>query len=161
MKLDPIDLRILDAVQRDGRITKQALADEIGLPPAQSWMRLSKLERAGIVTGYHARVSTRHVAPVATILMEVSLGAHRQCDFERFERAVGDIPEIVACWIVGGEVDYVLKIVTQDIAAYQRLVDALLERELGIDRYSTYVVIRTVKDEGVLPLETLLPQTAS
>ena len=50
---------------------------------------------------------------------------------------------------------------TQDIDAYQRLVDALLERELGIDRYATYVVIRTVKDEGALPLETLLPQAAS
>jgi hypothetical protein len=77
LKLDPIDLRILDAVQRDGRITKLALADEIGLPPAQSWMRLRKLERAGIVTGYHARVSTRHVAPVATILMEVRLARTR------------------------------------------------------------------------------------
>ena len=86
----------------------------------------------------------------------MTLGAHRQADFERFERAIRDIPEIVACWSVGGGVDYLLKVMTADIDAYQRLVDALLERELGIDRYFTYIVIKTVKDEVALPLPELL-----
>lgn len=155
-KLDPIDLRILDAIQRDGRITKLALAEQVGLSPTPCWMRLRKLEKAGIVTGYHARLSMRQIAPIATVLMEVTLGAHRQADFERFERAIRDIDEVVACWSVGGGVDYILKVMTPDIDAYQRLVDALLERELGIDRYFTYIVIKTVKDDEVLPLETLL-----
>ncbi|MNL86117.1 leucine-responsive transcriptional regulator [compost metagenome] len=63
----------------------------------------------------------------------------------------------MACWSVGGGVDYILKIVARDIDAYQRLVDSLLDRELGIDRYFTYIVTKTVKEEIVLPLETLLP----
>ncbi len=63
------------------------------------------------------------IAPVATVLMEVTLGNHRQADFDRFERAIRDIPEIVACWSVGGGVDYVLKVMARDIDAYQRLVD--------------------------------------
>jgi Lrp/AsnC family transcriptional regulator of ectoine degradation len=156
-KLDPIDLKILDAIQRDGRITKLALADKVGLSPTPCWMRLRKLEKAGIVSGYHARVAMRIVAPVATVLMEVTLASHRQADFDRFERAIRDIPEIVACWAVGGGVDYVVKVMARDIDAYQRLVDGLLAREIGIDRYFTYIVTKTVKEEIVLPVAELLP----
>jgi Lrp/AsnC family transcriptional regulator, regulator of ectoine-degradation genes len=121
-------------------------------------MRLRKLEKTGVVSGYHARVAMRTVAPVATVLMEVTLGNHRQADFERFERAIRDLPEIVACWSVGGGVDYVLKVMARDIDAYQRLVDALLQREIGIDRYFTYIVTKAVKDEIVLPVAELLPR---
>ncbi|RWD29486.1 MAG: Lrp/AsnC family transcriptional regulator [Mesorhizobium sp.] len=155
-KLDPIDLRILDAIQRDGRITKLALAEKVGLSPTPCWVRLRKLEKAGIVSGYHASIAMRAVAAVATVLMEVTLASHRQVDFDRFERVIPDIPEIVACWSVGGGVDYVLKVMARDIDAYQRLVDALLEREIGIDRYFTYIVTKTVKDERVLPMADLL-----
>ncbi len=157
-KLDPIDLRILDAIQRDGRITKLALAEKVGLSPTPCWMRLRKLEKAGIVSGYHAAIAMRAIAPVAMVLMEVTLANHRQADFDRFERVVRDVPEIVACWSVGGGVDYVLKVMARDIDAYQRLVDGLLEREIGIDRYFTYIVTKTVKDETVLPVADLLPE---
>jgi Lrp/AsnC family transcriptional regulator of ectoine degradation len=157
MKLDAIDLRILEAIQENGRITKLALAEKAGLSPTPCWLRLRKLEKAGIVSGYHARIAVRRVAPVASVMMEVTLSNHRQTDFDRFERAVAVTPEIVACWSVGGGVDYILKIMAPDIDAYQRLVDSLLDRELGIDRYFTYIVTKTVKEETVLPLATLLP----
>jgi Lrp/AsnC family transcriptional regulator of ectoine degradation len=164
-KLDAIDLKILDAIQRDGRITKLALAEQVGLSPTPCWMRLRKLEKAGIVSGYHARIAMRVVAPVATVLMEVTLASHRQADFDRFERVIRDIPEIVACWSVGGGVDYVVKVMARDIDAYQRLVDGLLEREIGIDRYFTYIVTKTVKEETVLPVSSFTAagedQTAS
>ncbi|RWM35926.1 MAG: Lrp/AsnC family transcriptional regulator [Mesorhizobium sp.] len=158
-KLDQIDLKILDAVQRDGRITKLALADKVGLSPTPCWMRLRKLEKAGIVSGYHAKVAMRAVAPVATVLMEVTLASHRQADFDRFERVIRDVPEIVACWSVGGGVDYLLKVMARDIDAYQRFVDALLEREIGIDRYFTYIVTKTMKEEVALPVADLLPMS--
>ncbi|MER9319073.1 Lrp/AsnC family transcriptional regulator [Mesorhizobium sp. M0659] len=157
LRLDAIDLKILDAIQRDGRITKLALAGKVGLSPTPCWMRLRKLEKAGIVSGYHASIAMRLIAPVATVLMEVTLASHRQADFDRFERVIRDIPEVVACWSVGGGVDYVLKVMARDIDAYQRLVDALLDREIGIDRYFTYVVTKTVKDESALPVADLLP----
>ena len=156
LKLDAIDLKILDAIQRDGRITKLKLAEQVGLSPTPCWMRLRKLEKAGIVSGYHAKVSIRSLAPVATVLMEVTLGSHRQADFDRFERVIRDIPEIVACWSVGGGVDYLLKVMARDVDAYQRLVDGLLEREIGIDRYFTYIVTKTVKEEIVLPVAELM-----
>ena len=159
IKLDPTDLRILDAVQRDGRITKLKLAEEVGLSPTPCWVRLRRLEKAGVVSGYHARVDMRVVAPVAVVLMEVTLRSHRQADFDRFERTVRDCEEIITCWSVGGGVDYLLKVMARDIDAYQRVVDGLLEREIGIDRYFTYIVTKTVKDETAVPVANLLPVT--
>ena len=155
-RLDPIDIRILDEIQREGRITKLALAERVGISPTPCWTRLRRLEKAGIITGYHARVALRLVTPVTTVLMEVTLGAHRQADFDRFERPIKAIPEVVACWSVGGGVDYVLKIMVRDIDSYQRLVDGLLQREIGIDRYFTYIVTRTVKDDAALPIAGLV-----
>lgn len=155
-KLDAVDLRILAEIQREGRITKLALAERVGLSPTPCWTRLRRLERAGIISGYHARVALRLLGPVAVVFMEVTLGGHRQADFDRFEHAVRDIPEIVACWAVGGGIDYLLKVTARDIDAYQRLVDALLEREIGIDRYFTYIVTKVVKDAAALPLDALV-----
>ena len=157
MKLDAVDLRILEAIQRDGRITKLALADKVGLSPTPCWMRLQKLEKAGIVSGYHAHLNLRKIAPVATVLMEVTLTNHRQADFDRFERAITGLDEVVACWSVGGGVDYVLKVMASDIDTYQRFVDGLLDREIGIERYFTYIVTKTIKEEVAQPLTGLLP----
>jgi Lrp/AsnC family transcriptional regulator, regulator of ectoine-degradation genes len=156
MKLDAIDFRILEAIQENGRITKLALAEKVGLSPTPCWLRLRKLENAGIVTGYHARIAVRRVAPATSVMMQVTLANHRQMDFDRFERAIAGTPDVVACWAVGGGVDYILKIMAPDIDAYQRFVDNLLDRDLGIDRYFTYIVTKTVKDETVLPITTLL-----
>jgi Lrp/AsnC family transcriptional regulator of ectoine degradation len=156
LKLDATDLRILAAIQRDGRITKLALAERVGLSPTPCWTRLKRLEEAGIIAGYHARLALRLIVPFALVFMEVTLGAHRQADFDRFERAVKTIPEIVACWSVGGGVDYLVKVVARDIDAYQRLVDDLLARDIGIDRYFTYIVTKTVKDETAMPLDALV-----
>ncbi|HUG60862.1 MAG TPA: Lrp/AsnC family transcriptional regulator [Methylomirabilota bacterium] len=156
LKLDAIDLRILAEMQRNGRITKLALAEKVGLSPTPCWTRLARLEKAGVITGYHARVAMKTVAPVTVVIMEITLASHRQPDFERFERAVRAMPQVVDCWSVGGGVDYFLRIVTPDVDAYQRLVDGLLEREIGIDRYFTYIVTRTVKDDPVMPLGDLV-----
>lgn len=155
-RLDATDIRILDAIQRDGRITKLALAERVGLSPTPCWTRLSRLEKAGVISGYHARVDMRAVAPFATVLVEVTLASHRQADFDRFERAMRDSGEVLACWSVGGGIDYMLKVATRDIDTYQRFIDALLQREIGIDRYFTYIVTRTVKDEPALPVAALL-----
>ncbi|WP_137389919.1 Lrp/AsnC family transcriptional regulator [Rhodoligotrophos defluvii] len=156
VKLDAIDLRILSEIQKDGRITKLALAERVGLSPTPCWIRLKRLEDASLISGYHARVALKLVAPVALVFMEVTLGAHRQLDFDRFERTIKEVPEVISCWAVGGGVDYLVKVVARDIDAYQRLVDDLLARDIGIDRYFTYIVTKTVKDDPVLPLEKLV-----
>lgn len=156
VKLDMFDLRILREIQQEGRITKLALAERVGLSATPCWMRLKRLEEAGVIAGYHGRLELKLLAPFAVVFMEITLGAHRQADFATFERAVLDIPEIVSCWSVGGGIDYLVKVVAHDIDAYQRLIDTLLVRDIGIDRYFTYIVMKTVKDDPVLPLDRLI-----
>lgn len=155
MKLDQIDLKILEAVQKDGRITKIKLADIAGLSPTPCWIRLKKLEKSGLIAGYHARISPRSVAPFATVLVEFTLSSHRQIDFDRFEKHVRKMPEVLSCWSVGGGFDYILKIIAPDIDTYQRLVDQMLSAKIGIDRYFTYIVTRTVKDDFGFPTALL------
>jgi len=158
MKLDDIDLRILAAVQQNGRITKLRLAELAGLSPTPCWLRLRKLEQAGLIQGYHARLAPRRIAPIATIIVEVTLANHRQSDFDRFEQSIAATPEITACWSVGGGVDYFLKVMTRDIDAYQRLIDGMLTANIGIDRYFTYIVTRSVKDDGAVPMSLFSPK---
>ncbi|MFC7066691.1 Lrp/AsnC family transcriptional regulator [Brucella rhizosphaerae] len=156
MKLDAVDLRILEAVQQNARITKLALAEQVGLSPTPCWLRLRKLEEAGVVTGYHARIAYRKIAPIAHVMVQITLGNHRQSDFDRFERAIAVIPEIVSCWSVGGGIDYFLMIMARDIDGYQRLIDRLLDQNIGIERYFTYIVTKLVKDEKTgVPLSLL------
>ncbi|OYR16136.1 asnC family protein [Brucella rhizosphaerae] len=156
IKLDAVDLRILEAVQQNARITKLALAEQVGLSPTPCWLRLRKLEEAGVVTGYHARIAYRKIAPIAHVMVQITLGNHRQSDFDRFERAIAVIPEIVSCWSVGGGIDYFLMIMARDIDGYQRLIDRLLDQNIGIERYFTYIVTKLVKDEKTgVPLSLL------
>ncbi len=157
LRLDSIDLAILAVLQRDGRIAKVKLAQTVNLSPSPCWERLRRLEKAGIIEGYHARVSLAPLARTAEVLVEVTLQHHRQADFERFERAVLETPEILDCWATGGGVDYLLRVVTPDIDSYQRLIDGLLAADLGIDRYFTYIVTKAVKSGAPLPLARLLP----
>jgi Lrp/AsnC family transcriptional regulator of ectoine degradation len=156
IKLDSIDLKILATLQREGRITKLALAEKVSLSPTPCWERLKRLEAAGIISGYHARIELRRLAPATTVIAEVTLRSHRQEDFAAFEARIRAIPEILECWAVGGGVDYILKVVTPDVDAYQRLIDRLLDYGLGIDRYFTYIVTKPVKDSAELPLEQLI-----
>jgi len=155
-KLDAIDLRILAEMQREGRITKLALAERVGLSPTPCWNRLKRLEEAGLIAGYHARLSPKAFGTITVVFMEVTLAYHRQSDFDRFESAVRAAPEIVGCWSLGGGIDYLLKVVARDIDTYQRLVDRLLEREIGIDKYFTYIVTKEVKDGTTLPVDRLV-----
>jgi Lrp/AsnC family transcriptional regulator of ectoine degradation len=160
IKLDFIDFKILSVLQREGRITKLALAERVNLSPTPCWERLKRLEEAGIITGYVAQVELRRLAPVTTVFVEVTLNRHRQIDFTEFEAHVRSVPEILECWAVGGGVDYILKIVAADVDAYQRLIDRLLDAELGIERYFTYIVTKSVKDSVVLPIEDLMKAAA-
>ena len=87
--------------------------------------------------------------------MEAELDSHRAEDFSRFEQAIIDYPEILECWAVGGGIDYLLKIIVRDVDSYQRLGDGMLEAQIGLRRYFTYVVTKSVKCETALPVDVL------
>jgi Lrp/AsnC family transcriptional regulator of ectoine degradation len=152
LKLDDRDLKILAILRAEGRIAKAELARRVNLSAAPCWERLQRLEKAGIITGYHADVALRKLGPHIIVFMAVELDQHRAEDFQIFERAMDRHDEIVACFAVGGGFDYILQVVTRDIDSYQRLVDHLLEARVGLTRYFTYVVTKPVKQSAALPL---------
>ena len=155
IRLDATDLRILGTLQRRGRITKTALAEEVHLSPTPCWERLKRLEQAGLIRGYHATLDLDRLGAVTTVLVEVTLKQHRYEDFQRFEAALRQVEEIVEAHATGGGIDYLLKVVVPDIDTYQRLIDRLLLQEVGIDRYFTYIVTRTVKSAPQPPVELI------
>lgn len=156
LKLDEFDVRILIALQRDGRITKLKLAEEIGLSPSPCWERMRRLERAGLIRGYHADLDLHRIVKTESFFVELSLRNHQASDFQRFETAIQAVPEIIECYAVGGGVDYVLHAITTGIEQYQRLMERLLEADIGILRYFTYVVTKPIKRQREFPLRGLL-----
>lgn len=158
MRLDARDIEILRVLSREGRITKAGLAERVGLSASPCWERLRRLEQAGIIEGYAARVSLKKLAPHVTVFVAAELGDHTAAAFRRFEDAVQHHDEIVACWALGGGFDYLLQIVTRDIDSYQRLIDAMLDARVGLAKYFTYIVTKSVKSGDFFPLDLLLSE---
>jgi len=157
LKLDDRDLQILKVLASEARISKADLAKKINLSPSPCWKRLERLEKAGIIEGYHARISLKQIAPHVTVFVTIELEHHRAEYFQRFEQAIRDRDEVTACWAIGGGLDYLVQVVTRDIDTYQRLIDDLLDQGLGVVRYFTYVMTKAVKNQTALPLDLLLP----
>jgi len=160
IKLDKRDLKILSILQHEGRITKTALAERVNLSPTPCWERLKRLEKAGVITGYSAKISIKSLKNISFFIMETELDSHHSNDFLRFEQAVMPMDEVLECWAVGGRVDYFLKIVAASIDDYQRFVDSMLAANIGIKHYCTYIVTRRVKESWVMPEHLLKDNSA-
>ena len=143
--LDAADIRILDALQRHGPLSKTCLAELVSLSPTPCRVRLNRLKAAGFIRGYHADVAIERLCDFTRVVVTVSLAEHRKADFDRFEARIRELDEITGCVATGGGMDYVLDTFTPSLAAFQALMDSLLSAELGIQRYLTYIVTREIK----------------
>ncbi|SHL49844.1 transcriptional regulator, AsnC family [Roseovarius litoreus] len=160
MKLDARDLDILRVLSAEGRITKADLAERVGLSASPCWERLKKLEQAGIIEGYNARINLKKLGPNVTVFVAAELADHTPASFRAFEDSVQRYPEITACWALGGGFDYLLQIVTTDIDAYQRLIDDMLDQRIGLARYFTYIVTKPVKAPGAPPFQIFMDNSS-
>jgi Lrp/AsnC family transcriptional regulator, regulator of ectoine-degradation genes len=145
--LDATDIRILSAVQKHGQLSKTRLAEIVNLSPTPCWARLNKLKAAGLIRGYRGDIALDRIGDFTQVIVTVSLAHHRKSDFDRFEAHIRERGEVTECIATGGGMDYVMKIFSPSLAAFQSLMDSLLAAELGIERYMTYIVTREVKSE--------------
>jgi len=152
-KLDRIDLRILAHLQRNARMTNVELADAVGLSASPCLVRVKRLEKAGYIAGYGAEIELRKLGDTTSIFTEVTLADHRMQDFARFEAAVRAVDEVQECHLVSGGYDYMLRFVTRSIPHYQEVMEELLSRNIGIEKYFSYIVIKTVFARRHVPLE--------
>ncbi|WP_040612522.1 Lrp/AsnC family transcriptional regulator [Teichococcus cervicalis] len=152
-KLDRIDLRILAHLQKNGRMTNVDLAEAVGLSASPCLMRVKRLEKAGYIAGYGALIQLQKLGDTMTIFTEVTLSDHRSHDFQRFEARIRAVDEVMECHLVSGGYDYLLKFVTRGIQHYQDTIEVLLAQNIGIEKYFSYVVIKTVFAKQHYPLE--------
>lgn len=141
--LDGIDVRILAALQRDGRMTIQKLAGLAGLSARPTLERVRRLQASGIITAFHAVIDLDRLSKPITIFTEISLT--RQARDERIEARLKAIEEAVESWEISGPSDYLVRFVCEDLTRYQTLTNDLLrDRRLGIARIVSHIVLRPV-----------------
>ncbi|MFC7396522.1 Lrp/AsnC family transcriptional regulator [Chelatococcus sp. GCM10030263] len=162
VKLDRIDLSILVQLQLDSAQTNLKLAEKVGLSPSPCLQRVKRLESAGYITGYGARLNLAKLTDSVTVFTEVTLVDHRIDDFAKFEANIRDVDELMECHLISGGYDYLLRFLAPSIAHYQERMENLLRRNIGIEKYFSYVVLKSPIVKSALPLKTLLalPQAA-
>lgn len=155
LKLDRIDVKILAELQKNGRITNVELADLVALSPSPCLMRVKKLQQAGYITGYAAQINVAKLGETLTVFTEFTLKNHRPPDFARFQEALEKIDSCIECHLVSGGYDYLAKFVTAGIVDYQNIIEALIDRDVGVDKYFSFVVIKTPFVKTQIPLTRL------
>ena len=155
-KLDKTDYKIIEILQKDGRITNQELARQVELAPSSCLQRLRHLEEDGIISGYHASVNLHSVCRFVTCIAGVNLKKHTYQEFLAFKEVVASIPEIVEYYTVSGESDFILKIICRDMSAYLDINDKLIRSENYSATINSYVVMEENKSFSSVDLNTLI-----
>ena len=148
--LDPVDRKILSILQENGRITNVKLAAEVGLSPPTVLERVRKLEERGIIEKYVALVNPAKVGWGLCAFVLVSLSFHRRKEIDRFRTEVLDLPEVLECYHVAGEGDYLLKVAARDIQAYRDFLVTRVTTVEVVQRVQTMIVFETMKRETKL-----------
>lgn len=152
-KLDKIDLKILKILQANSKITNLDLSKKIGLSPAPTLERVKKLESSGIIKSYHAQVDPQVIGLSVKTFVLVSLAWQKKNALENFIAKVAEIDEIVECYIITGEADFLMHLVCKDIPTYEQLLFKTLSKIEEIERLKTLMTLSTVKDSKVLPFD--------
>ena len=144
-ELDRIDRRILAALQANARLTNQALSEQVSLSPSACLARVRRLELAGVIQGYHARLDPFAIDVGLVLYAEVTLKGHGAEQLELFERTINAIPAVVEASHMTGAYDYLLKIVIADMAEWTRITEELTGSNIGVERINTHVMMNKPK----------------
>jgi DNA-binding Lrp family transcriptional regulator len=158
-KLDRMDLRILCHLQKNGRTVNAAIADAVGLSPRPCQVRTKRLEQAGYIASYGAQIRLEKLSDTLVVFTEVTLRDHKREDVVLFETSVRLIDEILECHLVSGPYDYLLKFVTRGLGHYEEIMERLLERNIGIENYFSYIAVKTPFVKEAYLIERLIQLT--
>jgi Lrp/AsnC family leucine-responsive transcriptional regulator len=151
--MDRYDRRILDLLQKDGRLTNLELAEKIGLSPSPCLRRVRALEESGIINGYHALLDAQKLGLTLTALVYISMDRHTPERFAHFEARIRTLPEVLECLLITGQdADYQIKAVVRDMQAFQHLLLDQITRIDGVTGVHSSFVLRRVIDHTALPL---------
>ncbi len=147
------DRRILAELQRDSRLTNQELADKVGMSSSATWRRVKSLEDDGIIDRYVAIVNPRKAGFGLASMVHVSLARHEQSHVDHFIREVLQHPEVLECFATSGEADFHLRVVVEDIDAYNEFLDNFIFRLPGVSQVRSNIVLKEIKADTALPFK--------
>ena len=152
MKLDNFDKKLLSALQKDGRISNVELAETVNLSESACLRRVRALEEKGFIDRFVALLDQKRVGLTDTVFVHIVLKREEKSELLAFEKAVKEIPEILECYLMTGEFDYLLHIVVANMADFERLHNDSLTQLPGVSRVNSSFAIRTVQKTTQLPL---------
>ena len=152
VQLDNFDRAILKHLQQDGRITNVQLAQAVNLSESACLRRVRSLEEDGLIEGFVALLNQKQAGLSGNVFVHIGLHREEQSELAAFEDAVRNIPEVMECYLMTGEFDYLLRVVVADMADFERLHNDSLTRLPGVARVNSSVAIRTVQKRTELPL---------
>lgn len=153
MALDRIDREILSLLQDDGRMTNVDLAERVGLTAPPCLRRVRALEQSGVIRGYHADIDPTAMGFPITVFAMVSLKSQAEHDLAAFERHVAAIPEVRECYMLNGEIDFILKIVAADLESFQRILTTHLTPAPNVASVKSSLTIRNAKALCGVPID--------
>ena len=149
--LESRDRRLLAELQRDSRQTTQELAETIGMSVSATWRRIKSLEATGIIDRYAVLVNARKAGFELASIVQVSLARHEQANVDNFVREVLRHPEVLECFATSGEADFHLRVVVEDIDAYNVFLDDFIFRLPGVSQVRSNIVLKEIKADTALP----------
>lgn len=150
--MDQTDRQILDILQEEGRIANNELAKRIGLTTTPTMERVRRLERNGVIKGYTAWLDRNKIGKGLTVFCSIKLAVHQMQEMEEFREHIDAIPEILACYNITGEYDYLLHVVVADTNEYEKLLRSTLTRIPGVEQIYTGIVLSVVKEQSKISL---------
>ena len=148
MNLDKIDIAILSALQAEGRISNAALAEKVGLSQSACSRRLDALEKAGAIRGYYARLHNQALGYGLTAIVHISLSGQFEKTLNDFEAAIRRVPNVMSCFLVAGEYDYILRIAARDLQDYERIHRDWLTALPHVTKINSTFALREVVDRA-------------
>jgi Lrp/AsnC family transcriptional regulator len=158
--LDSIDIKLLRALQEDSSLPAAELAEKVGITQSPCWRRLQRLKDDGYIRREVALLDRRKLGLNAHVFARVKLSAHGRAHLAEFSRAVQAFPEVLECYVLMGEVDFLLRIVTEDVEAYERFFFERLSRLPGVQEINSTVALSEIKSSTALPLSHLARPSA-
>lgn len=153
--MDPFDIRLLHALQNDGRLTNNELAERVGLSASQCSRRRTALETAGVIRSYHAALSDEALGLGVLVFVQVTLAAHSPDNARRFQQLVADTEEVLEAYSLTGESDYLVKLAVPDLKALSRILAEVFLPHASVAQVRSSVVLDRLKQTSRLPLRHL------
>lgn len=150
--LTQLDRKVLSELQRNCRLSNQEIAERVGSSASSVWRRIRTMEEAGVIDGFHVAVTAEALGYAETVMVYVSLSKHSDTDIEAFTKLVDNTPEVLECYAVTGDHDFLLKVLAEDVRTFYRFLEETLMNKDYIDRTSSTVVMNKIKESRVIPV---------